>query len=138
MKFKVLFCLVMCVFFMLACRQSDEDDSPEIDPAESLYGIWNRLEFGTQGCEDPFDNNTQFGDGSVSFAKGGFYATYTLRNGQDRVNTVRFTVRSDSVHFVNTGTSWKYEVEEDNLDLKTNGPNGCLRYFRFVRSSQAL
>lgn len=131
--------LFTCFFFVTLCAcQKDESTEPVIDPAADLYGIWNRLEFGFTDCLDPFDNQTQFGEGSVSFASGGFYSTYSLRNGADRINTVRFVADADSILFLSTETKWAYGIEGDQLELRTNADNGCIRYFKFAKSSTPL
>ncbi len=138
MRCKSLICLLILTFVLASCKKDKDSEEPEIDPAEELYGIWNRIEFGFKICEDPFDNKTQFGEGSVSFAKGGFYSTYSLRNGADRIITVRFEVQSDSLLFLTSQMKWKYEVMENDLELTRNATNGCVHYFTFKRSSETL
>ena len=138
MKNILVICLLSMLLFLASCQQEDEGRIPEKDPAEALYGIWNRLAFGFMDCEDPLEERKQFGEGSVSFAQGGFYSTYSLRNGGNLINTVNFEVQGDTVLFISTQTKWRFEVIEDQLRLSTNAERGCLRYFEFVKSSNDL
>jgi len=136
-----LFCFltfIVSTILVVSCQKDVEETRPENDPADILYGIWNRTEFGFRSCAENAQNTTQFGDGSVGFDPGGFYSTYSIRDGKDRINTVRFEAESDSILFLATETKWGFMVDENQLVLTTNATNGCVRYFEFSKSQISL
>ena len=121
----------------LSCQKETQDDLLENDFAENLYGIWNRSELGFRSCEDPDQNITQFADGSVGFDRGRFYSTYSIRDGKDRINTVRFEAKKDSIEYLSSGTVWHFLVLDEFLELTTNATNGCVRFINFNKSKTA-